>query len=231
LTAAYPANAVRTTSFSRRSNGDIDRAYRAARRHSWRVRWLRRTVLVGIAAAMLAVVAANYLPSLGAIRLPGELGKLVLKGTKITMEAPKINGFTSDGRPYEFVAQSAAQDITKPDILELKQVHATIRLADQSTMVVTAPRGIYQLKGEMLTLLDNVVMVTSTGYEARMTETLIDTRKGNISSDKPIWVKLLNGFVNAKRLDVVDNGAVLRFTNGVSMTLYSDHDSKGTKQQ
>ena len=37
-------------------------------------------------------------------------------------------------------------------------------------------------------------------------------RKGNVVSDQPVWVKMLNGFLNAKRLEIVDNGSVLRFT-------------------
>jgi lipopolysaccharide export system protein LptC len=171
------------------------------------------------------------MPSLGNIRLPGELGKLVIKGTKITMQQPKISGFTSDARPYQFTADSAAQDITKPDILELQQIHARIEMADKSTVEMTAPRGTYDLKGEMLTLYDDIALVSSTGYAARLTEAVIDTRKGNVVSEKPVWVKLLNGFLNAKRLDVVDNGAVLRFSGGVSMTLHPDKDTEKATQQ
>ena len=35
-------------------------------------------------------------------------------------------------------------------------------------------------------------------------------------SDKPVWVKLLNGVLNAKRLEIVDNGDVIRFDGGVT---------------
>src|SRR5262249_60237762 len=56
------------------------------------------------------------------------------------------------------------------------------------------------------------------GYEGRLSEAVIDVRKGNVVSDKPVWVKMLDGFLNAKRLDIVERGAVIRFT-GVAMTL------------
>jgi len=224
LAVVYPADTARGATFSTSSRRDIARTYRAALRHSWHVRWLRLSVPVGIAVALLAVVIADYLP-LGAIRLPGELGQLVIKGTKITMAQPKISGFTSDNRPYEFTATSAAQDITKPDFLELQKIHARMKLADTSLVEVTAPRGSYDLKAEILTLNDDVAMVSSTGYAARMTIAVIDTRKGDMVSDKPVWVKLLNGFLNAKRLDVVDNGDLLRFSGGVSMTLHPDKDT------
>jgi lipopolysaccharide export system protein LptC len=223
LAVVYPVDTARGATFSTSPRRDIERTYRAALRHSWHVRWLRLSMPAGIAIALLAVMIVDYLPPLGAIRLPGELGSLVVRGTKITMQQPKISGFTSDGRPYDFTALSAAQDITKPDFLELQKVHARIQLADSSVAEITAPRGTYDLKTEILTLNDDVAFVTSTGYAARLTIAVIDTRKGDLVSEKPVWVKLLNGFLNAKRLDIVDNGDVLRFSGGVSMTLHPDN--------
>ena len=39
----------------------------------------------------------------------------MISGTKLTMQAPKLSGYTRDGRWYELIADSAAQDITKPE--------------------------------------------------------------------------------------------------------------------
>jgi lipopolysaccharide export system protein LptC len=229
LTAIYPADAAREAAFSTTSRGDIEQTYRTALRHSRHVRWLRLGVPVGIAAALLTVVVADYMPS-GNILLPGELAELVIQGTKITMQQPKISGYTDDGRPYEFTAHAAAQDITKPDFLELQQIHSKIRMADNSTVELTAPRGSYDVKTEMLTLYDDIVLISTTGYAAQLTEAVIDTRQGNVTSNKPVWVKLLNGFLNAERLDVIDSGQVLHFDHGVSMTLYPDSDSDKVKR-
>ena len=41
-------------------------------------------------------------------------------------------------------------------------------------------------------------------------------------SDKPVWVKVANGVINAKRLDVLDSGAIIRFGGGVTMTIHPD---------
>jgi len=51
---------------------------------------------------------------------------------------------------------------------------------------------------------------------------VVDVRKGDVVSEKPVWVKLLNGFLDAQRLEVSENGSVLRFGGGVSMTLNPD---------
>jgi lipopolysaccharide export system protein LptC len=229
VTTAYPADAASDGAFA--AQGDVDRAYRSALRHSRQVRWLRGIVLAGIAVVLLGVIADNYLPSVGEIRLPGEIGKLVIKGTKITMQQPKLTGYTADARPYEFTANTAAQDITKPDLVELQQLHARLQMEDKSTVEMTAPSGTYDMKADKLVLDDDIALASSTGYAARLTEAIIDMHSGNVVSNKPVWVKLLNGFLNAKRMEITENGNVIRFDGGVSMTLHPDQDTDKVKTQ
>ncbi len=194
-------------------------------RHSRHVRWLRVSVPAVIAAALIMVVAVNYMPTVGGLRLPGELGKLVIKGTKVTMQQPRLTGFTDDARPYEFTAQTAEQDITKPDLMELHQIDAKIEMQDKSTVSVTSNSGTYDMKAEMLTLNESVHLVSSTGYEVRLTDAVVDVHKGNVVSEKPVWVKLINGVLTANRLDVVDGGNLIRFSEGVSMTIKPDQET------
>jgi lipopolysaccharide export system protein LptC len=222
LTTVYSADVASGAAFSASARGDIGRTYRAARRHSRYVRVLRLSVPAGILAVLLMVVGANYMPPIGGFRLPGELGKLVIKGTKITMQAPRLTGFTNDSRAYEFSANAAAQDITKPDLVELHEPHAKVQMQDKSTVTMSAVSGIYNMKTEILTLTDEINLGSSTGYEGRLNEAVIDVRKGTVVSEKPVWVKMVKGgFLNARRLEVVENGAVLRF-GGVTMTIFPD---------
>jgi lipopolysaccharide export system protein LptC len=189
------------------------------------VHWLRIGVPATLAAALLLVVGANYMPTVGSLRLPGEHGKLVIKGTKVTMQQPRLSGFTVDSRPYQFTANSAEQEITKPDLMELHDIQAKIEMEDKSIVNITSNSGTYDMKTEMLTLIDKVHLVSSTGYEVRLSEAAIDVHKGTVRSDKPVWVKLTNGVINAKRLEVLDSGAVIRFGGGVSMTVVPEPDS------
>ena len=189
------------------------------------MRWLRIGVPAAIAAALLMVVAANYVPAVGSFRLPGDLGRLVIKGTKVTMQQPRLTGFTVDSRPYEFTAKSAEQEITRPDLMELHQIQAKIEMEDKSLVNITSDAGSYDMKTEMLTLLDNVHLVSSTGYEARLSQAAIDVHKGTVRSEKPVWVKLVNGVINAKRLDVLDSGEIIRFGGGVAMTVRPDQSN------
>ena len=54
---------------------------------------------------------------------------------------------------------------------------------------------------------------------------MVDIRKGNIVSEKPVEVKMLNGMLNANRLEVVDAGDLVRFDGGVAMVLKLDYDN------
>ena len=224
LTTAYPVESARRQ-FSARSRVDIDQLYRAALRHSRHVHWLRIGVPVALAGALLTIVGVNYMPTVGGLRIPGELGKVVIKGTKVTMQRPRLTGFTADSRPYEFTANSAEQDITKPDLMDLHQIAAKIEMEDKSMVNLTSNLGSYDMKSEMLKLVDDVHIVSSTGYEARLREATIDVRKGHVLSERPVWVKLTNGVINAKQLEIRDNGDVIRFGGGVTMIVQPEQDS------
>jgi lipopolysaccharide export system protein LptC len=224
LAVAYPENAAK--GFATKSRNDFERGYRSALKHSRYVRVLRIGVPAGIAALLFMVVAMNYMPPIGGFRLPGELGNLVIHGTKITMQAPRLTGFTNDSRAYEFSADAAAQDMTKPDLIELQKLHAKMQMEDKSTVEMAAISGLYNAKTEILTLNENINLQSSTGYSGHLSQAVIDVKKGTVVSDKPVQVTMLNGsLLNAQHLDISENGSVLRFTE-VQMTLQPGKDTQ-----
>jgi len=229
LTTISFAGAERRTALPVRSRSGGNRMYRRAMRHSRRVRFLRVCVLLAIPAVLAAVTMQNYLPSIGGLRLPAEIGNMVIKGTKITMQQPRLTGFTTDSRAYEFIANSAAQDITKPDLVELQQIRAKVEMVDKSIVRMWADSGLYDMKTEMLTLDENIHLVSSTGYEARLSHAVVDTGKGTVVSETPVWVNLLDGELNAKGMEIADKGDVLHFTD-VTMILQSgNQDTKAAQ--
>jgi lipopolysaccharide export system protein LptC len=171
------------------------------------------------------------MPAVGPLRLPGEIGKLVIKGKKVTMQQPRLTGYTVDSRPYEFTANSADQDITKPDLMDLHQIQAKIELEDKSMVNLTSNAGTYDMKTEMLTLADNIHVVSSNGYEARLSEAAVDVHKGTIISDKPVWVKLTGSVIDGKNLEVLDSGNVIRFSGGVRMVVQPDQVNAQTSDR
>jgi len=229
LTIISFADAEKAAALPARSRSGSGRLYRRAQRHSRWVRLLRACLLLGIPAVLAAVAVQNYLPSIEGLRLPAEIGNMVIKGTKITMQQPRLTGFTSDSRAYEFTANSAAQDITKPDLVDLQQIRAKVEMADKSLVHMSADTGLYNVKTDMLNLESNIHLVSSTGYEARLSQAVVDVGKGTVVSDEPVWVKLLEGELNAKALVITDQGEVLRFTD-VTMILQSGDQDTAARQ-
>ena len=200
--------------------GDSERAFRAARRHSRNVRFMRIAIPLGVVLGLAGISLITYFNPLRVLaKLPINLNDLVVSGTKITMEKPHLSGFTKDARAYEFTADAAAQDLTKPDIVELRNIKAKIQMQDNSMMEMTAATGIYDTKGETLKLDRDILLTSSTGYKGRLSQAVVDIRKGNVTSDNPVELEMLQGVLNAKRLEIVDSGDMVRFHGGVDMVL------------
>jgi lipopolysaccharide export system protein LptC len=215
------------------SRGDAERAFRAARRHSRLVRILRVAVPATVVTGLIIVTLITYFNPLRMLaRLPINIDNLVVSGTKVTMEQPRLSGFTSDARAYELTADTAAQDMTKPDIVELRNIRAKVEMQDKSSMEMTAISGIYDAKGETLKLDRDIRLNSSTGYQGRLSEALIDIRKGNVVSEHPVELKMLQGTLNANRLEILDSGDLVRFHGGVimDMTLNQSPPAKSDTQ-
>jgi len=199
---------------------DNEREFRRAVRHSRSVRLLRWAVPSGFALFVGAVMLLSWFNPLHMLaKLPIDPSKLVISGTKITMEAPRLAGFTRDARPYEFTARAAAQDLAKPDILELKDIHAKVEMQDKAQVEMTAASGVYDTKADMMKLVDDIHISSSAGYTGRLSEATIDVKKGNVVSESPVEVIMLNGTLNASRMELTNNGELVRFDGNVSMNM------------
>lgn len=202
------------------SRGDSARAFRAARRHSRMVRILRIAIPLAVALGLAGISLVTYFNPLRMLsRLPIDISNLVVSGTKVTMEQPRLSGFTRDARAYQFTADAAKQDLTKPDIVELHNIHAKVEMQDKTMMEMTAVTGIYDTKAEMLRLERDILLSSSSGYKGRLSVAMVDIRKGNVVSDQPVELEMLQGTLNANRLEIIDSGDLVRFLDGVTMTM------------
>jgi lipopolysaccharide export system protein LptC len=203
-----------------RSSSDGDRLFRSAMRHSRLVRFLRGAIPVGIVGILVIIGAAAYLnPFRNLPKLPVDPSKLIISGTKITMEAPRLAGFTRDDRSYEVTARAASQDLANPSILELKEIHARVEMQNKAVIELTADTGMYDTKADTLRLIDNIVLSSSAGYKGRLLDALIEVKKGRIVSEHPVEVVMLEGSLNANGVEVTENGALVSFGGGVHMDL------------
>ena len=74
-------------------------------------------------------------------------------------------------------------------------------------------------KQQLLDLHKDIFLQSSTGYEARLSQALVDMGKGTVTSDEHVDVKLLNGTLSSDRLRITGGGEVVRFEGNVVMNL------------
>jgi lipopolysaccharide export system protein LptC len=218
MTASATLQHDRQHTWRVRRHGGMAPAFRRARRHSRLVRVLRTGIPVFVGAAVVLYALGSWLNPLAGLNLPS-ISSMGISGTKITMDAPRLAGFTRDGRAYELTAAAAAQDLKRPQFIELQGVRAKMQLEDGNTVNITSEAGLYDTKGEVVTLNKNVVIVMSNGTTVHMAETTLDMRKNHVTSDKPVQVDVADGHVNAQKMEVVNGGEVVYFRGGVNMLL------------
>jgi lipopolysaccharide export system protein LptC len=205
----------------------LEARFAVAARHSRMVRVLRVAVPVAVILAMASIVAVSIFNPFRMLlpKLPLDMGDLVVSGTKITMESPHLSGYMPDQRPYELWAKTATQDLTDPDHVDLKSLRAKLLMEDRSTLVLDALNGLFDTKQQLLDLHEKIVLRSSTGYEARLSQAFVDMNKGVVTSEKHVDVKLLNGTLAADKLRITGGGEVVRFEGNVVMNLIMDHSS------
>jgi lipopolysaccharide export system protein LptC len=203
----------------------MDARFAIAARHSRMVRVLRIAVPAVVGLAMAGLIAVSIFNPFRLLmkQLPLDMDNLVVSGSKITMESPHLSGFSPDQRPYEVWAKTATQDLKDPDHVELKGLRAKILQEDRSTVTLDARTGLFDTKAQLLDLRKDIFLQSSTGYEARLSQALLDIGKGTVTSEEPVDVKLLNGTLTADKLRITEKGALVRFEGHVVMNLVMDN--------
>ncbi len=209
-------------------------AQKQAERHSIRVRYLRKVIIIGCAAGagLLTIFTLfdPFRPTIGGLTI----GQLGLNGTKVTMEQPKLNGFRKDGRAYEVRASSGVQDIREPNLIDLTDIDAKIAMADRSNTNITARSGTYDSKGEWMDMRGEVRIKSEAGYDVTMKSAHMDFKAGTMVSKEPVTVQMRSGMVAADQVNVTDNGQIMTFENNVKSIFFAEKDepvSKAAPQQ
>jgi lipopolysaccharide export system protein LptC len=201
----------------------LDARFAMAARHSRMVRILRVAVPAAVVLAMAGVIGISIFNPFRMLaqKIPLDIGNVVVSGSKITMEAPHLSGYTPDQRPYEMWAKTAVQDVTNPDHVELNKLRTKLLMQDGSTVFLDSLTGFFDNKAQTLDLQKDIFLQTTTGYEARLNQAHIDMAKNTVDSDQHVDVKLTNGTLSADRLRIINGGEVIRFEGNVVM--YLDH--------
>jgi len=120
----------------------MDARFAIAARHSRMVRILRVMVPAAVIMSLSAILLVSVYNPFRMLmpKLPVDMSNLVVSGTKITMESPHMAGYSQDQRPYEVWANTATQDVTDPDHVDLHTLRGKMLMEDQSTVTLEATR-------------------------------------------------------------------------------------------
>ncbi|MHB8884027.1 MAG: LPS export ABC transporter periplasmic protein LptC [Methylovirgula sp.] len=213
---------------------DPRKAIRRARFHSLLVRHVRLGIVVLAGFAIISVAIIGIFDPFK--RLPGNIsvGHVGLKGSLVTMAAPKMAGMRPNGEPFELHSVSGVQDILKPDIVKLFGVHAKIVMDDSSTSRITADSGVYNSAKDMIWLKGNVHIINDSGYNMRMPSATVNIKSSALVTKEPVVVLLNGGRIDAASMDIEDNGHKISFAGDVKSVVDSritaEEDGSGTAQ-
>jgi lipopolysaccharide export system protein LptC len=193
------------------------KAFRAAHRHSRRVRLLRVLLPAAGVLVVLAFVVATHF----ALPLDVDLSVAHLSVTRngIVMDNPHLTGFDRHDRQYSVSADRAIQALSNPNAVRLTDIRATVGIAGQGTAKVTAEAGDYDHKSGTLKLQGGIALDSSQGYALRMYGAEVDFEAGTLVSDNPATVSYKDSQTTGQSISVSDGGAVIVFDGGVRTTL------------
>ena len=199
----------------------MEARFAVAARHSRMVRILRIAVPAAVILSLAAIVLVSVFNPFRMLlpRLPVDMSNLVISGTKITMESPHMAGYSQDQRPYEVWANTATQDVTDPDHVELHTLRGKVLMQDQSTVTLEAVKGLMDTKQQLLDLHKDIYVQTTAGYEAWLSQAFVDMNKGTVTSNEHVDVKWADGKISADTMKVTGGGEVVRFDGHVVMNI------------
>lgn len=192
-------------------------AFRKARDHSRRVRFLK--FVLPVAALALAGGFASY----SWMSTPGEVSFDITKSSfaegKLVMANPKLEGFTKDDLPYSMTAVRALQNLKTSGVFELDSIAAKLPINADNWATVEAPRGIYNRDKNTINFTGDVTINTTDGMTAKFSKAFFDIGKGNLKTSEPVDIRANGTQIAADSMTVLENGKVLIFEKRVRMEI------------
>jgi lipopolysaccharide export system protein LptC len=206
-----------------------EHAFPDALRHSARVLRLRRIVLwtsggiVGLLALAIAAQSFHFLP------VDLRFARIGLKGSRITIESPKLVGYRKDGRPYELRAKVGSQDMSTPDVFDLEELEVRMENSNDSNVNLTSAKGVYNTKRDHADLSEGVRIFDEKRFDMKLESAAMDFRTNVMTSDRPVTLNMDIGEVFAKSVEFSQNERRATFTGDVHSVLYGEDDSGAAK--
>jgi lipopolysaccharide export system protein LptC len=129
-------------------------------------------------------------------------------GETLTMQSPKLSGFTHDGSRYELAAASATQPLHGAGGIALDQPRLELETAGGTTLTLSAASGVLDPAWNTLALRRDVVLAVGPGREIHLAEAHIDLRTNTLKSETPFEILANASIIMGQRLEVSEAGAI-----------------------
>ena len=199
------------------------RAFRSAARHSARVKWLRRLVVVGAVVTSVGVVWYSWFRTRDTGDAHFSLDSIGISSDKVTMERPRMTGVRRDGRPYEVTADTGVQHPGDPNRTDLTNLDARLRLSDEGETRVLGDHGLYDANAQTLDLSGHVHIKGAT-YDLAMRSGAMNFKTNALSSNEPVRLDFNGGWVSSDSMTMTPNGEQIIFIGNVHSLFNSAPD-------
>ena len=194
--------------------GDRTASRVAAHRHSRNVRILK-TLLPVSTLAIVSVYSISILQTVGwGLSIP-KLEMPQILPENLAMQNPHYEGFNKDGGRYWVKAQAAQQDLKSFNMIKLTAITGEIIDAKKQRTTLTAARGTFDNKANVLELYDAIDVDGDAGMKAKLTRATIDTKESIIISKEPVSVAMEAGMITANQMTVRQKAKEYTFVENV----------------
>jgi len=192
-------------------------AFHRASRHSRRVRWLKLLVPAAAVGMSVGFVLYSWLSTPAAVSI--EMAGSALSEGRLVMASPRLQGLTSDGRPYEMMAERAIQDIDEESVIDLEGLEARVPADDGTFARIVARTGVYDRAANTLSLASEIVVTTTDGVVARLESAFLDIAASRLRTSEPVDIERRGSRITAGSMEMLDGGKRLIFETGVRMNI------------
>lgn len=185
----------------------------AARRHTARIRVLRRLLLL-TAVVLAGGVVWQFLNQ------PRGFDLLDNPNETVRMVNPKYSGRTNDGLPYFLTAAEAVRNAAASTAVNLSlPILDFYREPGAQASKVTAMSGLYDDMENILNLEETVKLGTDDGYSCETDRAKIFTKDKRLSGDAPIACSGSFGDVNGNSFTITQDYKVFTFADGMNASI------------
>ncbi len=208
--------------------GDRTLSRVSARRHSIFVRSLKfglplSGIVISALYGLTILRTTGFGKNIAALEMPTILPE------NLAMQNPHYEGFNADGGQYWVKAESAQQVLKSLNVINLTRITGELTDAKKLKTTLTATRGTFDSKANVLELYDAIDIGGDAGMKARLTRATIDTKQNIITSSEPVNVAMEAGSISANQMTVRQKAKEYTFVDDVKTHLNarekSDTDS------